>query len=71
MGQGGDRGDGVGASSAWTPRGLGIYWLLICVCVCVCVRACTCLWSVRWETHHMYVSALACQPMGTHRLKTQ
>lgn len=39
--------------------------------VCVCVRVCTCLWSVRWEACHMYVSSLACQPMGTHRLKTQ
>ena len=38
MGQGGDRrGDGVGPSSAWTPRGLGVYCLLMCVCVCVCV----------------------------------
>ena len=69
MGQGGDgRSDGVGAPSAWTPRGLGAYWLLG---VCVCVRVCTRLWSVRWEACHMYVSSLACQPMGTHRLKTQ
>ena len=38
VGQGADRrGDGVGPSSAWTPRGLGVYCLLMCVCVCVCV----------------------------------
>lgn len=36
MGLGGDRrGDEVGAPSAWTPRDLGVYWLLVCVCVCV------------------------------------
>lgn len=67
VGQGADRrSDGVGAPSAWTPRGLGVYWLLVCVCVYVFALA-----FVRWEACHMYVSSLACQPMGTHRLKTQ
>ena len=43
-GAGGDgRSDGVGAPSAWTPRGLGAYWLLGCVCVCVCVSGCVCV----------------------------